>query len=159
MAKKGKYVYDWPRPAITVDAVVFTFKNNKVKVLLIQRGKNPFKGKWAIPGGFVELNEELEEAVLRELHEETSLRNVPLEQLQAFGKVGRDPRGRTISITYMGITPQTNIRIKSGDDAAEVQWFEIDNIPPDLAFDHNQVLALAIKKLKTKKAYREQIKK
>ncbi len=94
MAEKGKYVYDWPRPMVTVDAAVFTFSGDKAKVLLINRGNEPFKGKWALPGGFVDMDEELEGAVVRELAEETGLVGVRLEQMRTFGTVGRDPRGR-----------------------------------------------------------------
>jgi len=153
MAKKGKYIYDWPRPMVTVDAVVFTFFRNKAKLLLINRGKEPFKGKWALPGGFIEIDEELEIAVARELAEETGLVNVPLEQMYTFGKCGRDPRGRQITIVFMGIATKGQTKIKAGDDAARVQWFDIDNLPNDLAFDHNEVVNFGIKKLKRKKIY------
>jgi len=153
MAKKGKYIYDWPRPMVTVDAVVFTFFRNKAKLLLINRGKEPFKGKWALPGGFIEIDEELEIAAARELAEETGLVNVPLEQLYTFGKCGRDPRGRQITIVFMGIATKEQTKIKAGDDAAKVQWFDIDNLPNDLAFDHNEVANFGIKKLKRKKIY------
>lgn len=147
MAKKGKYVYDWPRPMVTVDAVVFTKTDDKTKVLLINRGKEPFKGKWALPGGFIDMDEELEDAVVRELEEETGLTGVQLEQMRAFGTVGRDPRGRQISIAFMGIATKGQDMIKAGDDAAKVQWFDIENLPKDMAFDHNDVVRFAIKKL------------
>ena len=151
MAKKGKYIYDWPRPMVSVDAMVFGFFRSEARVLLIQRGREPFKGKWSLPGGFVEMKEELEDAVERELAEETSIAGVPLEQMHAFGNVGRDPRGRQITIVYMGIATKGLTRIKAGDDAAKVRWFNIEKLPKDLAFDHNEVIKFGIKKLKRKK--------
>lgn len=149
MAKKGKYIYDWPRPMVTVDAVVFGFFENKAKLLLIKRKKEPFKGKWALPGGFVEIDEELEDAVVRELAEETGLADIKLEQMHTFGTVGRDPRGRQITIVFMGIATKGQTRIKAGDDAAEARWFDIEELPKDMAFDHNEIAKFAIEKLKT----------
>ena len=150
MAKKGKYVYDWPRPMVTVDAAVFTFSDDKAKVLLINRGNEPFKGKWALPGGFVDMDEELEDAVARELEEETGLATVQLEQMRTFGTVGRDPRGRMITIVFMGIAKEDQTTIKAGDDAAQAQWFDIEKLPEDMAFDHNEVIKFAIEKLRRK---------
>jgi 8-oxo-dGTP diphosphatase len=147
MNTKGKYVYDWPRPMVTVDAVVFTKTEDKTKVLLINRGKEPFKGKWALPGGFIDMDEELEDAVVRELEEETGLVGVQLEQMHTFGTVGRDPRGRQISIAFMGIATKGQDTIKAGDDAAKAQWFGIEDLPKDMAFDHNEVVRFAIEKL------------
>ncbi|MBN1391976.1 MAG: NUDIX hydrolase, partial [Sedimentisphaerales bacterium] len=103
MAKKGKYVYAWPRPMVAADAVIFKLAGGKAKMLLVKRKNEPFKGKWCIPGGFVNIDEELEDASARELKEETGLSGVKLEQMHAFGKVGRDPRGRVITVTFMGI--------------------------------------------------------
>jgi 8-oxo-dGTP diphosphatase len=148
MNKKGKYTYDWPRPMVTVDAVVFSNTNGKTKVLLINRGKEPFKGKWALPGGFIDMDEELEDAVVRELEEETGLKGIRLEQMRTFGTVGRDPRGRQITIAFMGIATEEQTKIKAGDDAAQAQWFDIEKLPDDMAFDHNEVVRFAIKKLK-----------
>jgi len=148
MNTKGKYVYDWPRPMVTVDAAVFTFSGDKARVLLINRGNEPFKGKWALPGGFVGMDEELEDAVVRELAEETGLATVRLEQMRTFGTVGRDPRGRMITIVFMGIAKEDQTTIKAGDDAAQAQWFDIEKLPKDLAFDHNEVVRFAIEKLK-----------
>jgi len=148
MNTKGKYVYDWPRPMVTVDAAVFTFSGDKARVLLINRGNEPFKGKWALPGGFVGMDEELEDAVVRELEEETGLATVRLEQMRTFGTVGRDPRGRMITIVFMGIAKEDQTTIKAGDDAAQAQWFDIEKLPKDLAFDHNEVVRFAIEKLK-----------
>ncbi len=148
MAKKGEYIYDWPRPMVSVDAAVFTFSGNKAKLLLIKRKNEPFKGKLALPGGFVDIDEELEDAVARELAEETGLTDVPLQQLHTFGKCGRDPRGRQITIVYMSIATNKQNKIKAGDDAAEARWFDIEKLPKDLAFDHNEIVKFAIEKLK-----------
>ena len=154
MAKKGKYTYDWPRPMVSVDAIVFGFFRNEVKVLLIQRGREPYKGKWSLPGGFVEIEEELEIAVARELAEETGIAGVPLEQMHTFGGVGRDPRGRQITVVFIGVATKGLTKIRAGDDAAKVRWFSIEKLPKDLAFDHNEVIKFGIKKLKRKKIYR-----
>ncbi len=158
MAKKGKYIYDWPMPMVTVDATVFTFLNNKAKLLLIKRGNEPFKGKWAIPGGFIEIDEELEDAVARELAEETGLTNVPLEQMRTFGRCGRDPRGRQITIVFMGIVPSSRNKVKGGDDAAKANWFDIEKLPQNMAFDHDEVAGFAISRLKKKKIYLQTVK-
>ena len=158
MAKKGKYVYDWPRPMVTVDAVVFTFRNNRAKLLLVKRGNEPFKGKWAIPGGFIEIDEELEDAAARELQEETSLANVLLEQMRTFGRCSRDPRGRQITVVFMGIAAKGQNKVKGGDDAAKAKWFDIENLPKDMAFDHSEVAEFAIKRLKKKKIYLQAVK-
>jgi len=158
MAKKGKYIYDWPRPMVTVDVVVFTFQNDRTKLLLVKRGKEPFKGKWAIPGGFIEIDEELEDAAARELQEETALANVPLEQMRTFGRCGRDPRGRQITVVFMGIAAKGQNEVKGGDDAAKAKWFDIENLPKDMAFDHNEVAEFAVKRLKKKKIYLQVVK-
>ena len=150
MNKKGKYVYDWPRPMVTVDAVIFAVTPDAIKLLLIKRGNEPFKGQWAIPGGFINMDEELDDAVARELQEETGLTGVPLEQMHTFGTVGRDPRGRQITVVYMGIIKEGLDRIKAGDDAAQAQWFDINNLPSNMAFDHNDVTKFAIERLKSK---------
>jgi len=163
MAKKGKYIYDWPRPMVTVDAVVFRFFANKAKLLLIERKNEPFKGKWALPGGFVDIDEELEDAVVRELAEETGLTGVKLEQMYTFGKCGRDPRGRMITIAFMGVVRSSprkkaptegQTRTKAGDDAENVRWFDLESLPADMAFDHREMATFAIGRLKRKKIYR-----
>jgi 8-oxo-dGTP diphosphatase len=150
MNKQGKYVYDWPRPMVTVDAVVFAVAAGAVKLLLIKRKNEPFKGQWAIPGGFIGIDEELDDAVARELAEETGLTGVALEQMQTFGKCGRDPRGRQITVVYIGVITEWPARIKAGDDAQQAQWFDINALPPDIAFDHDVVANFAIERLKTK---------
>lgn len=155
MAKEGRHIYEWPRPMVTADAAVFSFVRGKAELLLVKRKGDPYKGHWAIPGGFVEIDEDLEEAVVRELAEETGLRDVPLEQMRAFGTVGRDPRGRTITVVFMGITAAEQTVVKGGDDAAEARWFDIDDLPENMAFDHTVIARFAIGKLKRRKAYRE----
>ena len=136
------------------DAVVFGFFAGRAKLLLVNRGHEPYKGKWCVPGGFVNIDEELRDAAARELAEETGLAGVKLEQLHTFGKVGRDPRGRVITATFMGIITKGSKKIKAGDDAAKARWFDIEKLPKNLAFDHNEVVKLAIGKLKKKKIYR-----
>jgi 8-oxo-dGTP diphosphatase len=154
MATKGKYVYDWPRPMVTVDAAVFAFFDGTAKLLLIQRKQEPFKGRWALPGGFVEIEEDLPEAAARELAEETGLRDIPLEQLRTFGRLGRDPRGRTITVVYFGIAEKNWERAKAADDAADTRWFAIDDLP-SMAFDHDEIARCAIERLKQTPAYRK----
>jgi 8-oxo-dGTP diphosphatase len=149
MAIKGKYIYEWPRPMVTVDAAVFDVSGDKIKMLLVNRGSEPFKGRWALPGGFIEMDEELQDAMARELEEETGLTGVKLEQLRTFGAIGRDPRGRTITTVFIGVVTDGQTKIKAGDDAAKAQWFDIENMPQNMAFDHDEVLKFAIKKLKS----------
>jgi 8-oxo-dGTP diphosphatase len=158
MMKKGKYIYDWPRPMVAADAAVFGFFAGKAKLLLINRKYEPFKGKWAIPGGFVNIDEELETAAARELKEETGLTGIQLEQIHIAGKVGRDPRGRVITMVFMGIASARQRRIKAGDDAAEAKWFDIENLPKNLAFDHDETTKFAIAKLKKKRLYHLNVK-
>ena len=129
------FTYSYPRPAVTVDAILVSPQNS---VLLIERGREPFRGKWALPGGFIEMDEELEIACQRELEEETGLRVGELKQFRAFGGVNRDPRHRTISILFYAFT-EDELAANAGDDAAKAQWFQIDQLP-ELAFDHLKIL-------------------
>ncbi|HOZ48420.1 MAG TPA: NUDIX hydrolase [Candidatus Hydrogenedentes bacterium] len=142
----GKYVYDYPRPMVTVDAVVFSRQGNTRCVLLIQRKRDPFAGAWALPGGFVEMEETLDAAVARELAEETGLTGVVLGQLRAFGDPGRDPRGRTISVVFWGVVDGEPADVAGHDDAADARWFSVDALP-DLAFDHDQIIKCALETL------------
>ncbi len=139
------YTYKYPRPAITVDTVVFKNSGNEPSVLLIERKNPPYQGKWALPGGFVDMDETLEEAVSRELLEETGITGVDLKQMHAFSTVERDPRGRTISVVFWGVVSD-NETARAGDDAADARWFSINNLP-DLAFDHKEIVAMALEKL------------
>ncbi len=149
VAEKGRYVYEWPRPMVTADVAVFAFIDGKTHLLLIQRKIDPYKGRWALPGGFVEIDEDLPDAAARELAEETGVRNVPLEQLGAFGRPGRDPRGRTITVAYFGVVEKDWDRIRPADDAERAQWFDIESLPP-MAFDHDEIARCAIERLNTR---------
>ena len=139
------YTYKYPRPMVTVDIILFRFFKENLEILLIQRKNNPFKEKWALPGGFIEMNEPLLEAAKRELKEETAVDNIKLFELKTFGKPGRDPRGRTITVLYGGII-NDSINIRAGDDAKNINWFNINKLP-ELAFDHNEVINVSRTKL------------
>ena len=139
------YQYKYQHAAITADCVVFSFDGKKLKVLLIKRGNEPYKNKWAFPGGFLKMDETVEECARRELNEETSLTPTFLEQLNVFSMPGRDPRERVISIAYIALAKETYV--KGGDDASEARWFEMDNLPA-LAFDHSQIMDAALSRLK-----------
>lgn len=140
-----KYCYRYPHPAVTADCVIFGYDDNNIKVLLIQRGNEPYKGHWAFPGGFMNIDETAEQCALRELEEETGLKNVKVEQFYTFTDVNRDPRERVISIAYYGKIQLSNV--KGSDDADDAQWFSLDEIP-NLAFDHDLVLSKAMEKIK-----------
>jgi 8-oxo-dGTP diphosphatase len=131
------YTYEYPRPAVTTDCIIIRGKDPQ-EILLIERKHEPFMGKWALPGGFVESDEDLLEGAIRELSEETNLADVSLQQFRTYGKPSRDPRGRTISVVYHGYH-ENNENAKAGDDAAKVRWFSIHSLPP-LAFDHAEIL-------------------
>ncbi len=135
------FTYSYPRPTVTVDCIVFQKRQDQYFVLLIKRGNEPFKGYWAIPGGFIEIDESLESAAIRELEEETGLKGIALEQFYTFGDPHRDPRHRTISVAYVGFSEDNQIP-EAGDDAAEVSWFKVENLP-QLAFDHQKILQMA----------------
>ena len=146
------YTYEYPRPALTVDCVVFGLDEEDLKVLLIQRGLDPFKGKWALPGGFVKMDETLEEAARRELREETGIANVYLEQLYTFGDVNRDPRGRVVSVAYYALANLRDHTIAATTDASDAAWFAASDVPA-LAFDHADILETAVERLKGKVRY------
>ncbi len=143
MKHKGPYIYEYPRPAVTVDAVVFRRVDKDWEVLLIKRMNAPFEGYWALPGGFIDEEETLEQAVERELFEETSLKGVKLQQLKAFSNPNRDPRGRTIGVAFVGILKDGNVKVSANDDAKEVKWFSLYNLP-ELAFDHSEIMDCAM---------------
>ena len=147
MAKKKPHCYEFPRPALTVDLVLIS-KEARPRVLLIRRKHEPFARKWAFPGGFVEENEKLEAAARRELQEETGLKVGSLEQLHAFGDPGRDPRGWTVTVAFIGRVDPKKLQPKADDDADEVEWhFAAD--PPRLAFDHARILKMALRQCET----------
>jgi len=135
------YTYKYPRPAVTADCIVITYEAVP-KVLLIKRGNEPFKGCWAFPGGFMNMDETTEECAIRELEEETGLRIDTLQQIGVYSKVDRDPRGRTISVAYLALT-DNQATVKGQDDAALAQWFPINELPP-LAFDHDEIMRDAV---------------
>lgn len=145
MAKK-QFCYDYPRPMVTVDVVIVT-REERPRVLLIRRKNEPYAGCWAIPGGFVDMDESLEDAARRELFEETGIRTGALEQLRTFGDPGRDPRGRVISVVYLAQVDAAKLRPQAADDAAEVGWHSLQR-PPRLAFDHAEILALVRRRLR-----------
>jgi 8-oxo-dGTP diphosphatase len=146
MAQRGKYTYDYPRPAVAVDIVIVT-RETKPRVLLIRRKHAPFAGAWAIPGGFVEMDESLENAARRELKEETGVDSGELTQLHTYGDPKRDPRGRVISVVYVALVDPKKLKPRAADDAADVGWFSLLR-PPKLAFDHKDILACARRYLK-----------
>ncbi len=143
------YQYEYPRPALTADCVIFGFADDELKILLIKRAAPPYKDRYALPGGFVDENENTHQAALRELNEETNLKDIYVEQLQTFSQPDRDPRGRTVSVVYFALVKKENHTPKSGDDAAEAQWISIRNIPT-LAFDHEKIIKIALRRLKEK---------
>lgn len=132
------YTYKFPRPALTVDAIVYTKENNSVFVLFVKRGEEPFEGKWALPGGFVHIDERLENSCIRELHEETGLKVDNMVQYKTYDAIDRDPRGRTISVVHFTEIAGKE-KVKGSDDAAQASWFPVTDLP-DLAFDHTQIV-------------------
>jgi ADP-ribose pyrophosphatase YjhB (NUDIX family) len=140
---------DYPRPSVTVDLVIFTLADDDLKVLLIRRGVDPYIGRWALPGGFVGIEESLEKAAARELKEEVGVTDVYLEQLYTFGEPKRDPRGRVISVAYFALIDAERQRIVAASDAADAEWHSVFN-PPKLAFDHKKILDYAVWRLRNK---------
>jgi len=137
------------RPALTVDVVLFALGEEELKVLLIQRGRTPFRGAWAFPGGFVDVGESPQDAAARELEEETGIRGVQLEQLRAFGDVDRDPRGHTVTIVYVGLVAiDASPPLEAGSDAGQARWWSVHDLPP-LAFDHGEILSAALRRLRS----------
>lgn len=136
------FTYEHPHPAVAADVALFRDTPGGHELLLIRRGKQPHAGRWALPGGFVNIDEDLEPAARRELLEETGLHAGPLRQLQTFGRPGRDPRERVITVVFIGLAADPQAEPKSGDDAADARWFQLDALP-ELAFDHAEIIALA----------------
>lgn len=146
------YSYRYPHPAVTSDVVIFTIRDKQLKVLLIKRGGEPYKGAWALPGGFIKMDEDLEAGARRELAEETGVKDVYLEQLYTFGAVERDPRERVITVAYYALIPSHQIVLQAASDAEAVGWFSFDELPK-LAFDHQQIVDMAHQRLAAKLDY------
>jgi 8-oxo-dGTP diphosphatase len=146
------YSYDYPHPAVTVDIVIFTVRDAQLKLLLIRRAGEPYQGKWALPGGFIHLDETLEASARRELEEETGVSGVYLEQLYTFGAPDRDPRERVITVAYYALIPSDKLQLRAATDAEAVGWFGMDELP-DLAFDHPDIIAMAHQRLVAKLDY------
>jgi 8-oxo-dGTP diphosphatase len=144
MDDKGQYCYRFPRPSVTADVACFAEEDGRTWLLLIQRNHDPFAGRWALPGGFVNEDEPLERAALRELEEETRISGIALEQFGAYGDPGRDPRGHTVTIAYLSRLAQ-RLEATGSDDAANADWFPVDELPP-LAFDHDRIIADALRR-------------
>ncbi len=154
------FTYKYPHPAVTTDSVVFGFDGKSLNILLIQRGIEPFKGKWAIPGGFIRMDETAEEGALRELKEETGVEDIYLEQFHTFTTLGRDPRvdeisglkERVMTIAFMAFIRQDDYTVMAGDDAAKAQWFPVNELP-ELAFDHKEIIEKGLETLRWKIMY------
>ena len=143
------YTYKYPHPAVTADCIVFTCQNEKTQVLLIKRGSEPCKDMWALPGGFMNIDESAEEAAIRELKEETGIDVKEVTQVGAYSKVDRDPRERVITIAFYTVIDNP-VKAVGQDDAKQAEWFTLDNLPT-LAFDHSEILSAAIGMLKKNK--------
>ena len=146
------FKYEYARPALTVDCVVFGLDDEDLKVLLIERDLPPFEGKWALPGGFVRVDESVDDAALRELQEETGVKKVFLEQLYTVGDLGRDPRERVVTVAYYALVRLSSHKVKAATDARQALWFAIDDLPK-LAFDHDKILTMAHERLRGKVRY------
>lgn len=152
MDNQKAFCYEYPRPAVTTDCVIFGFDNGELKVLLIERGIEPFKGRWALPGGFLQMDENTDQCARRELFEETGIENLFIEQLYTFSDVDRDPRGRVVTVSYYALVKLSDYKLQAGDDAKNAQWFPISKVPA-LAFDHDRILRVALNRLRAKIRY------
>lgn len=148
MTERKEHCYPFPRPSVTVDVACFAPVDGAIHILLIQRGHDPFAGRWALPGGFVDENEALDAAALRELHEETGLGEVPITQFRTYGDPGRDPRGHTVTVVYIARFPE-RAQVAGSDDASDARWFPVDALPP-LAFDHVRIVPEALTAYRTR---------
>lgn len=146
------YQYAYPHPAVTTDVAVFTLQNQQLQLLLVRRAQPPHAGSWALPGGFLDIGEDLEACARRELQEETGVSDLYIEQLYTFGHPDRDPRERVISVTYYALVPSDRTTLDPGSDAADAAWFGIDELP-ELAFDHADIIELARERLAAKTLY------
>lgn len=143
--EKAKYSYKYPHPSVTTDCVIFGFDGSRLKVLLVERGVEPFKGKWALPGGFLRMDESAEQGALRELQEETGLKTAYIKQFHTFTDPDRDPRERVITIAYYALVRLQDV--VAGDDAARAGWFALNEVP-SLAFDHDRILRTALQEIR-----------
>ncbi|HLP12284.1 MAG TPA: NUDIX domain-containing protein [Flavobacteriales bacterium] len=149
---KRTYTYDYARPALATDCVIFGFDEGELKLLLIEREKEPFKNMWTLPGGFVDVKETTNECALRILQEKTGLKNVFIEQLYTFSELNRDPRERVVAVSYYALVNKRQYEIVAGRDTVSVQWFPINDLPK-LGFDHGKIVKLALERLKGKVRY------
>jgi len=149
---QAPYSYAYPHPAVTTDVVIFTIRDRLLQLLLIRRALEPFQGHWALPGGFLDMNEDLEHCAARELEEETGVRGVYLEQLYTFGRPERDPRERVVSVAYFALVPSERLALKAASDASDAAWFPFAQLPP-LAFDHDEIIRVAQERLIAKLDY------
>ena len=140
------YSYEYPRPAVSADIAVFRNQGKDLQILLIFRKNDPYKGMWALPGGFMEMDETLEQTAARELEEETGLKDINLKQFRTFSQLDRDPRTRVITTVFFGFTSMENSAAVGGDDAAEAKWFPLDALPA-LAFDHHDIIRMIRKEI------------
>ena len=145
----GAFAYRYARPALAVDCVVFGLDDEDLKVLLIRRGMEPFLGRWALPGGFVRMDETLDEAARRELREEAGIDRAHLEQFHTFGAIDRDPRERVVSVAHFALVKLSDHAVRAATDAREAAWFGVDDLPK-LAFDHDVIVEMAIHRLRAK---------
>lgn len=152
MSTARKYIYEYPRPAVTVDCVIFGFDEDKLKILLTKRDIEPYIGEWALPGGFIDPDETSDDCARRKLQEEAGLKNIYLEQLYTFSNIDRDPRYRVISIAYYALVRSTDYHLQAGSGIADVQWFPLTEIPA-LAFDHKEIINVATERLRGKISY------
>lgn len=146
------YEYQYPRPALTVDCVVFGLDENELRLLLVERDLEPFASQWALPGGFVRLKETLEESARRELAEETGITRLYLEQLYTFGELNRDPRERVVTVAYYALVKLSDHKVRAATDARSAAWFSVSDLPT-LAFDHEEIVKVALNRLKGKVRY------
>jgi len=147
------FSYQYPHPAVTTDVVVFTIRNGRLSILLVKRANRPYRDEWALPGGFLNIDEDLDTCAARELEEETGISGVYLEQLYTFGAINRDPRERVISVTYYALLPQDSmVTPRAASDATDVGWYAFEDLP-ELAFDHAEIIDMAHKRLVSKLDY------
>jgi len=146
------YEYTHPHPAVTTDIVLFTIRDDRLQLLLVRRGIEPYRDSWALPGGFVRADEGLDTCARRELEEETGVSEVYLEQLYTFGTPDRDPRERVLTVAYYALVCSSRLRLSAASDAVDAQWFPVDDLP-ELAFDHEEIVALAHQRLVSKLDY------